>query len=217
MLPATARGRFGAAISVAAVAGVLLGIALHVEGPRSSPSFALPLFHGQADWAPGQRRAPAFALRDQDGQAVSLASQRGDPLLIAFLDTAGDRRSGAIAVSLAEAEALLPRSGRPILDIISLNPAADSPARIRAAAARWHLKVPYHWLTGASATITRLEREYDVGRDAPAPGSTGTGAPPTGTPLYLVDRSGFERAGYLYPFFPTVLARDLERLYSEHS
>jgi hypothetical protein len=133
LLPATARGRFGAAISVAAVAGVLLGIALHVEGPRSSPSFALPLFHGQADWAPGQRRAPAFALRDQDGQAVSLASQRGDPLLIAFLDTAGDRRSGAIAVSLAEAEALLPRSGRPILDIISLNPAADSPARIRGA------------------------------------------------------------------------------------
>ena len=83
---------------------------------------------------------------------------------------------------------------------------------MRAAVGRWGLKVPYEWLTGTPDEITQLEHEYGV---AGEPKGASTRAA-LSTPVYLIDRSGFERAGYLYPFFPTVLAGDLERLYREH-
>jgi cytochrome oxidase Cu insertion factor (SCO1/SenC/PrrC family) len=224
-LPRTARGRFAAAGAVAAVAGVLLGVALHIAGPPSSssppltpprfqgqsgPPLTLPSFHGQGDWAAGQRSAPPFALRDQHGRAVSLVAQRGHPVLIALLGTGRRDRAGAEAIALGQAVALVAPRERPVLDIISVDPAADSAAHIRSAAKRWRLPQPFHWLTAPATVLARALREYDVAQatDAQQGG-------PAGTPVYLVDRAGFERAGYLYPFFPTVLAHDLERLYRE--
>jgi cytochrome oxidase Cu insertion factor (SCO1/SenC/PrrC family) len=211
-LPRTARGRFAAAGAVAAVGGVLLGLALHIAGPRSSssPPLTLPSFHGEGDWAAGQRSAPPFALRDQQGRAVSLAAQRGHPVLIALLGTGGRDRSGAEAIALGEALALVAPSERPFLDVISVDPTADSAAHVRRATARWQLPQPFHWLTAPATALARALHEYDVAQAPDAPGSGSAG-----TPVYLVDRAGFERAGYLYPFFPTVLARDLERLYRE--
>ncbi len=192
--------------------GVLLGVALHIAGPHSSsaPPLTLPTFHGQGDWAAGQRRAPPFALRDQQGRVVSLARQRGHPVLIALLGTAARDRSRSEAIALAQAVALAAPTERPILDIISVDPAADSAADVQRAAARWQLPQPFHWLSAPATELARVLREYDVAQAADAQVHS-----PAGTPVYLVDRAGFERAGYLYPFFPTVLAHDLERLYRE--
>jgi cytochrome oxidase Cu insertion factor (SCO1/SenC/PrrC family) len=202
------RGRFAAAGVLAAVTGVLLGVALHLAGPQPSPPLTLPAFHGQGDWAAGQRAAPPFALRDQHGRVIALARQRGHPVLIALLGAERRDRSRAEAVALAQAVALVPAAERPILDILSVDPVADSATRVRRAAARWQLSQPFHWLTAPAMALARALREYGVAQASVAHG-------PSDTPVYLVDRAGFERAGYLYPFFPTVLAHDLERLYSE--
>jgi cytochrome oxidase Cu insertion factor (SCO1/SenC/PrrC family) len=194
------------------VAGAVIGDAWHLSQASTSKPLTLPTFHGQGDWAPGQRRAPGFTLRDQAGASVSLAGQRGKPVLVTFLTAARGGGSGPEAASLAQAQELTAGSRRPTVDIIGLDTAADTPTVVRAAIGRWHLKGRYEWLTGTPGEITQLEREYGVGS---APQSANTGAP-LSTPLYLVDRAGFERAGYLYPFFPTVLAADLERLYEAH-
>jgi hypothetical protein len=209
---AEVRRRFGLAIAIAAVAGAAVGDVLHLSQASTPKPLALPAFHGQGDWAPGRRRAPGFTLRDQAGASVSLTGQRGKPVLVTFLTAAQGGGSGPEAVALAQAEVLAAASRRPTVDIIGLDEGPHGPAAVRAAIGRWRLKGRYEWLTGARGEITQLEREYGVGS---APEGTKAGAP-LSTPLYLVDRAGFERAGYLYPFFPTVLAADLERLYGAH-
>jgi cytochrome oxidase Cu insertion factor (SCO1/SenC/PrrC family) len=209
---ATTRRRFGAAIGAALLLGVLVGFALHLSespDPAPIPPLVLPRFHGQGDWSAGQRLAPPFTLHDQHGRVVSLSSERGQPVLIAFLAAAPHSSTEREALSLAAAEALLPAARRPRLDVVGLDPAKDTPARIAAAAARWHLSGSYSWLTGPRPTLERTARAYGVD------GPYGRRHAMSDTPIYLVDRRGFERAGYLYPFFPTVLAGDLQRLYSE--
>jgi cytochrome oxidase Cu insertion factor (SCO1/SenC/PrrC family) len=200
-----ARRRFGLAIAIAALAGALVGDAWHLSQPSAPAPLTLPSFHGQGHWGPRERPAPNFTLRDQNGASVSLAAQRGAPLVIAFFKLTGPGSSRAEVVSLAQAQVIVPRSRRPVLDLISLDRRPDTAAEIRAALHGWGLRPPYHWLSGSPATIARIAAEYGVRAGAPP----GAGA---ATPLYLVDRSGFERAGYLYPFFPTVLAGDLETL-----
>ena len=39
-----------------------------------------------SSWGAGDRRAPDFSLRDQDGQPVSLAADRGHPVIVTFVD-----------------------------------------------------------------------------------------------------------------------------------
>jgi peroxiredoxin len=194
------------------VAGALIGDAWHLSQPAKPKPLTLPAFHGQGDWAPGRRRAPGFTLHNQNGVRVSLAGQRGGPVLVAFLAAAPGARSGPEATSLAQAEALTASSRRPTVDVISLDQGGDTTAAVHAAVGRWGLKAPYEWLTGSAGEIAQLEHEYGV---ASEPKGAATPAA-LSTPVYLIDRAGFERAGYLYPFFPTVLAGDLERLYREH-
>jgi cytochrome oxidase Cu insertion factor (SCO1/SenC/PrrC family) len=190
------------AIGAAALVGVLTGIVVHLATLSSSPAvFGLPLYHGEGLWGPGQRRAPAFTLRDQDGRPVSLASQRGQPVLIAFSSASRRGAARAEGIALAQTESVLGNGPKPTLDVISLDPDGDTPARISAATASWGLSRPYHWLTGPPATLEAVRRAYGVTAPAGAAG-----------PLFLVDRHGFERAGYLYPFVPNVLARDLRTL-----
>ncbi len=214
-MPATTRMRFGAATVSALLLGVLIGLAVHLSAssrPAPARALTLPMFHGQGDWPPGQRPAPDFMLRDQHGRAVSLTSERGQPLLVAFLSAARRSPTEREAVSLAQAEALLPASQRPLFDVIGLDPGNDTVARVAAAAARWHLSGSYRWLTGPRAALEQTFRAYGVhaygvhASQRQQAGGSGT------TPIYLIDRRGFERAGYLYPFFPTVLAGDLQRL-----
>ena len=39
-----------------------------------------------SSWGAGDRRAPNFSLRDQDGRPVSLAANRGHPVIVTFVD-----------------------------------------------------------------------------------------------------------------------------------
>lgn len=206
---AGARRRFGLAVAIAITVGSLVGDALHLADAHSLESrppahLTLPMFHGQGQWGPGQRPAPRFVLRDQAGATISLSGQLGSPVLIAFLDTRREAGSGPQARSLAEALAILPRAKRPEIDVVGLDPGSDTHAAVGAAAHRWQLREPYHWLSGSPVEIARICHEYGVPASVASDGSR--------SPVYLVDRSGFERAGFLYPFFPTVLAGDLETL-----
>jgi cytochrome oxidase Cu insertion factor (SCO1/SenC/PrrC family) len=197
---------------VAAVTGALIGLALHLaDEPQGPSALTLPSFHGQGHWGAAERRAPDFRFQDQAGATVSLSAQRGKPVLIAFVAAGRADGSDREAASLAQALALVPSPLRPVIDLISLDPRGDTPARIRAAARRWGLRPPFHWLTGSPLDLARTAREYGVGGEPPPQ----PGASENGTPLYLVNREGFERAGYLVPFFPTVLASDIERLHRE--
>ena len=74
-----------AAVVVGAGGGALIRV-LTGSGTAAAKS-SLPTLHGQAVWKPGARRAPNVSLRDQTGRVVTLASLRGNPVVLTFLDS----------------------------------------------------------------------------------------------------------------------------------
>jgi cytochrome oxidase Cu insertion factor (SCO1/SenC/PrrC family) len=196
-------------VGVAAL-GVGLGVAIHQLGSGGSSDSAAnpPGLHGQATWRSGERAAPGFTLADQTGQPLSLSSLRGRNVLLVFL---GSRCTGGCTGevrTLRIALRLLPASTRPVLVIVSADPAHDTPTSTRGAVARWGLgaAAAWHWLLGSRAQLAPVWRSYRI---------EASGAADATSPVYLIDREGYERAGLLYPFPPGWASSDLRMLAGE--
>jgi cytochrome oxidase Cu insertion factor (SCO1/SenC/PrrC family) len=203
----------GLVVLAAVVAGVGAGVAIHAlnSGGGSSRHDNPPGLHGQATWEPGEKPAPGFRLEDQSGRAISLASLRGRSVVLAFFSSRCRLACAREARTLRVALRPLPAPARPVLVIVSLDPSHDTPQSARRAVARWGLPTAagWHWLLGSRGQLAPVWEAYRVegGRtDEPATGTT---------PVYLIDRSGFERAGLLYPFPPGWPAGDLRNLARE--
>ena len=213
--PRPRRVRF-AQIALALVATLLVGIgagvALHSLLAKPAPAATAtrpPVLHGEATWAAGVRPAPAITtLHDQTGHLFSLASLRGHVVAMVFFDSHCHQACPLEGRALAAAELSLAPAQRPVLVAVSVN-TLDTAASERTAARSWGLAqvAPWHWLTGSRAQLARVWRAYHiyVGRRA-------NGDIPHTEALYLIDRSGDERSGYLYPFFPRFVTLDLRAL-----
>lgn len=209
------RGIAPSRFAVVAVVAALLGTAgaagvhrsLH-RGGAAPARFAPPSLNGQIVWDRGERPEPSLVLRDQDGAAFALASARGRTVLVAFLGSRCGRCS-AVARAIGQTIGLLPSGARPELAIVGTP--GDTPVDARAAVKRWQLPRGVHWLVGSAAQLARVRHDFGV----PAT-RTRAGLEPAHV-LYLIDRDGYERAGYLYPFLPNVVAGDLARLAGEGS
>lgn len=198
------------AAAVAALVGVAGGVVLHrlrsvVPAAPKMPELKLPELNGQATWATGERPAPGFALRDEHGAVVSLRALRGRPVLVAFLATHCDG-CAPDAQRLASVLRRLPAVDRPAVVVLSLDPREDSPAAIGRAARRWGLDGAwnFHWLTAPRARLAAVLRAYGVG-----------GGSAQRLRLLLIDRRGYERTAYLFPFLPAFVEGDLTRLAGE--
>ncbi len=204
------RAQIGAIVAAAAVAGIALGVVAHVIDAPARHSLALPTLHGEATWAAGVRPAPNFTLRDQSGRPFTLASLRGHTVALAFLDSHCTQECPLAGRALARAEATLPASQRPVLVAVSVNP-ADTPASVRAATAEWGLARAgaWHWVMAPSARLAAVWRAYHIYVHPTAIDIVHTQA------LYLIDRRGFERSGYLWPYLPNFVALDMRTLAGE--
>jgi cytochrome oxidase Cu insertion factor (SCO1/SenC/PrrC family) len=197
-----------AAVLVAAVAFGVRGLA--GASPVHSPAI-VTMRHGMdgvASWAPGARPAPAInTLSDQTGTHFSLASLRGRPVAMEFFDSHCHAECPLAGRALAAAEAELPAAERPVLVVVSVNP-LDTRASVRAAIREWGLAglAPWHWLMGTHAQLAPVWRAYHI-YVQPEPGDIShTQA------LYLIDRHGDERSGFLYPYTPPFVAHDMRIL-----
>ncbi len=198
-----------------ALIGGLTGAALHLllDGSTSggivTQRFGL---EGQASWAAGTRAAPAIdTLLDQTGRPFSLASLRGHPVALVFFDSHCNQECPLEGRELAAAESSLPAAERPVLVAVSVNP-LDTPASAGKATRAWGLALlaPWHWLMGTRAQLAPIWREYNiyVGRGV-------DGDIPHTEAVILIDRRGYERSGYLYPFGRRFMIHDLGVLGSE--
>jgi protein SCO1 len=207
------RGRLVALLlALGAVGGASLGFVAHVafgETDRVSP--ALPALHGQASWGAGERAAPPFRLRDQNRRVVSLPELRDRPVLLTFLDSRCVEQCPLAGRQLGTILRGMPAADRPTLLIVSVNPAGDTPASIRHATAAWRLAGPYRWrwLRGKRSELAAVWRAYGIAVEPR------TNTITHGLTLYLIDRRGFERTGYLFPFLPNFVALDLQTLARE--
>ena len=209
------RGRLVALLlALAAVGGVGVGfLARAVAGGPVESAPALPATHGQATWEPGEQAAAPFRLRDQDSAVVSLAKLRGRPILLTFLDSRCQHQCPLIGSQLGTVLQAMAPADRPTLVVVSVDPPGDIQASIRHAMAAWRLAGPWrwHWLRGTRRQLAPVWEAYGI-----------TVQPTTndithGLSLYLIDRQGFQRAGYLFPFLPNFVQLDLQKLAREQA
>jgi len=205
--------RFAAgAVAIAALAGVALGIGLHQAGGGSSGEKAEARLEGQAIWPAGFRRAPEFSLTDQSGALYSLASSRGRPVVLMFMDSHCHQECPLEGRALAAALQKVPRAQRPLVVVVSVNPWEDTPASAHRAIRRFGLaSFDWRWLLGSKRRLEPVWRKFriEVRRTA--------GDIEHSDALYLIDPRGFERAGMVYPFLPTWVSNDLKTLAAEGS
>jgi cytochrome oxidase Cu insertion factor (SCO1/SenC/PrrC family) len=205
----------GFLLAVAAL-GVGVGFGVHRLTARTAvaPATVSTRFgmHGEAAWAEGARRAPVIdTLRDQTGKLFSLASLRGRSVAVVFFDSHCNRQCPLEGRELAAIERSLPAAQRPVLVAFSVNP-RDTPASVRTAAGAWGLAAVarWHWLTGGRAELARAWSAYHV-----YVGRAVHGDIPHTEAVYLIDRRGYERSAYLYPFAQRFMRHDMVALARE--
>jgi len=216
--PKSGRRVSGGHVAAVVAAAVLIGLSVGVGGhfllaAQATPSTSTRGYgalHGEATWAAGARPAPAITtLRDQSGDRFSLASLRGRTVAMEFFDSHCHQQCPLAGRALAAADSLLPRAQRPVLLIVSINP-LDTLASTLAAARAWGLTglAPWHWLRGSHTQLAAVWKAYHIYVQPEKGDISHTEA------LYLIDRRGDERSGYLYPYIPGFVAGDLRTLSS---
>jgi protein SCO1/2 len=196
------------AVASAAIVGAGAGVVLHnaLGSPRAHAGPSLPSLDGQATWKPGAAPAPPFRLRDRHGRFVSLDSFRGRTVVLAFMDSLCTAECPLEAAQLAAALRPLPAVERPQLLVVSVD-TADTPRTVAVAARKWRLPGSYDWLIGTHAQLARVWRAYGIEVRPAKNGDIAHSAA-----VYVIDRNGDERAGFLVPFLPGLLTRDLRAL-----
>lgn len=215
-----ARGRLNRGLIVgvallAIAAGGGVGVALHFLLKRSTPLAASTVsimrdgLYGDATWAAGSVPAPAInTLHDQSGSRFALSSLHGHPVAIAFFDSYCHQECPLEGRQLAAAELRLPRAQRPELVVVSVNP-KDNAVSVARAIREWGLAgvSPWRWLMGTHKQLAKIWAAYHIEVSPPIDGDIShTEA------LYLIDRSGHERAGYLWPFASRFATYDMRVL-----
>jgi protein SCO1/2 len=202
---------------LAAVASVLLivsGAVLALAATRYSPGAGAgagagaavrgAAVNGDAVWKAGTRPAPGFDLTDQRGRSVSLASLRGQPLLLTFLDSKCTTLCPIEGHQLGVVEWRL--GGHPVrLIIVSVDP-ADTRHSVAAAARKWGWHGHWRWLMGTPAQLAPVWRAYGIGVQPTATDITHSMA------VYVIDGQGDERAGFLPPLAISRLVSDVRLL-----
>ena len=182
-----------AAIALALAAALAVAL-LGSGGGGSKPSGAASTaptesgFDGAA--LPAGVPAPSFTLSDQSGRGVSLGEYRGRVVVLTFLYSTCGATCVVIAQQIRGAlnELQEQHARAPAVLIVSADPAADAPARVRRFLAEVSLTGRVQYLTGTHAQLQPVWRAYRV-----RPASDGRAAFDEYASVLLVDARGAER------------------------
>lgn len=198
---------FGCAVVVVvAGAGGLVYLARGNAAPKQP---AAPRFTAAMTWKAGQKAAPDFALRDQDGKPVSIASLRGRPVIVTFIDPVCRNLCPLEARVLTAATQKLPAAQRPTIVAVSVNPPEDTKANFAADRVHWRLGANWRWAVGTKAQLARVWRRYQVAVLTSTKKVNGIVVRSVAhtEASYVLDPDGFQRAVYVYPFSGSDLAQ----------
>ncbi len=194
-----------AALAVAAVAlaAVLTGSSGD-SGPTTPTATGTSGFDGAA--LPADTPAPPFTLTDQEGRAVSPASYRGRVTVLAFLYSGCAPACVLVAQQIRGALDELPRAV-PVL-IVTVDPSADTRARVRRFLRAVSLTGRVRYLTGPLPELERVWRAYRI--VTPRSGRTAFERAAT---VLLIDRAGHRRVVFQQEqLTPESLAHDIGKL-----
>lgn len=195
------------ALALAVAVGVAAGTAAAlVHGSGGNAADGRPDgMRAQIRWDPGEKVAPVFALRDQTGRRLSLAAWRGRPILLTFLDSVCKRECPIEGRVLTDVERQARGTGM-VLAVVGVDPWSETAATARRFARRLHWSGDWHWFLGSLHTLRPVWRAYHIAvRRIP-------GDVAHNVALYVIDRHGDLRAGYLFPFSASDVAHDVHVL-----
>jgi cytochrome oxidase Cu insertion factor (SCO1/SenC/PrrC family) len=207
------RKPLGRAKGLAAVAAIALGAAAGAGFALAHRGGGTPAV-SLATWPAGKRAAPDFALRDQTGAPISLRANRGRPVILTFIDPVCSTLCPLEARTLGQVEQQLSGTSRPAVVAVSVNPWGDASRYFRADARKWRLPADWRWAVGSRAQLARVWQAYSIAvriRPFRAVGITTHRVDHTEA-AYLIDRRGFERALFVYPFSSGDVVSAVQRL-----
>jgi protein SCO1 len=196
--------------AAAALALVALILARTVLSPGvAAPTPTVPVGL-QADIVipPNNSPAPDFTLNDQDGKPVSVSAMKGQVLAITFLDSHCRQLCPLEGDQLGQIQKSLGPGSMTLL-VVSVAPATDTPASERAFAAAHHWSGPWHWLVGTTDQLASVWKAYSIGVQITPDDIVHSMV------VYLVDRGGFERAGFAAGLVPSIVTHDIRLLDSQ--
>ncbi len=199
---------------VAVVAGVVLVIVRESRAPAATEVSAAPQGGPVATWPSGSRRAPGFRLNDQHGVPISLALLRGRPVVVTFIDPLCRNLCPLEAKVLMQMARQVPAAKRPTVVSVSVNPRADSLANFALDQQHWQLDASWRWAMGPQTRLARVWRDYGIGVQVVTKvvaGVTVRSVVHT-EGSYVIDRDGYERALFLYPFTADDVAKTVMSL-----
>jgi protein SCO1 len=139
-----------------------------------------------------ERLAPNFTLRDQFGDSVTLASQRGHPVLLTFMEANCKQLCPTVAEKIHRVLKELGSGARRITVLaISTDPVGDTPTNVRQFSRRHGLLHRWLYLIGSRAALTKVWKSYYV-YAAPAWAPVKIRDSHTSA-SYLIDSQGRER------------------------
>lgn len=160
---------------------------------------------------PPPNPAPALALTDQHGQAFDLASQRGRAVLLFFGYThCPDICPTTLSDFLAVKEALGDQADEVAFVFVTVDPARDSPERLRQYLD--FFDPGFIGLTGTDEQIAQAKQGYGVySRIQESTSSLGYLVDHTSA-LFAIDPDGNYRLTYAYGTDPAIVAEDVSHL-----
>ena len=189
-------------LAVLALAALLL---THLLSPHAAPPIVTAQLTLTADIVipANSMAAPELALRDQTGQLVSVSKLRGRVVALAFLDSHCKQLCPIEADQLAQMQQTLGKQSPLSLVVVSVAPDTDTPDSARSFAATHGWTGDWRWLLGTEAQLAPVWNAYSIE------------VKPTTADilhsivLYLIDRKGYVRAGFVGGLKPDQVARDV--------
>jgi cytochrome oxidase Cu insertion factor (SCO1/SenC/PrrC family) len=165
-------------------------------------------------WGAGDRRAPDFSLRDEDGRPVSIAANRGHPVIVTFVDPLCRNFCPLEAQVLNQMERQIPAAHRPVIIAVSVDVYANARRYLRQDDREWHLVPEWRWAIGRPADLAAVWKNYSIEVKVTKSRINSTvidGIDHTEA-AYVLDATGHERALFAWPFNPQDLKRVLRQL-----
>ena len=189
-------------VAVLLLAAVAAGLFFALRPSRQTAPSAPRSAGPAATWAAGARPAPAFDLLDERGDPISLASLRGRPVIVTFIDPLCRDYCPIEAQRLNAVASSFPQGSKPAIVAVSVNVYGNARANLLLDERKWKLTPEWRWAVGRPSVLARVWGDYHVQVLATSKKIAGVTVHRIGhtEAAYVIDAKGFERALFLWPY-----------------
>ncbi len=209
---------FAVALPLALLAGGLAAVAVPLHRSSTTLPRSGPRPRGFT-WPAGARPAPDFRLRTQSGTPISLQTERGHVVILAFLDPVCRNLCPLEAAVIGRIEREFGARTRPDVVAVSVNPWGDGRRHLLQDIRKWDVGPAWTWAVGSHESLARVWKAYGIGVIAKTVRVAGVDVHEIShtEAIYILDGHGSERQLYPYPFTASSVVKSIRQLEAERA